>query len=75
MGKLPRVTGQQAIVAFGKIGYVVDRVRGSHHILKHPQRKHALTVPVHGSQPLKRGLLRSLIRTADLTVEQFIDLL
>ena len=34
MSKLPSVTGWEAIRAFEKAGFVVDRIRGSHHILK-----------------------------------------
>jgi len=75
MGKLPSLTGKQVIAAFGKIGYETHRIRGSHHILKHPQRTYLLTVPVHGTTSVARGMLRSLIRTAGLDVDEFCDLL
>lgn len=75
MGKLPTVTGAEAIAAFRKVGYDVDRVAGSHHVLKHPEREYVLTIPVHGKKAVARGTLRSQIRTAELTVEQFCDLL
>ena len=34
----------------------------------------ATDLPVHGKKPVKPGTLRSLIRKADLTVEQFVAL-
>ena len=72
--KLPVVSGREAIKAFGKIGYEVDRQRGSHVILRHPDPPHRrLTVPDH--REVAKGTLRSLIREAGLTVEEFVALL
>lgn len=73
MPKLPAVTGAEAIKAFEHAGFTVVRTSGSHHILGkegHPLR---LSIPVHGNTALKRGLLRSQIRCAGLTVAQFIQ--
>ncbi len=75
MSELPPVTGRQAIAAFRKAGFEVVRIRGSHHVLKKAGHRYLLTVPVHGSNPLKPGTLRRLIRDAGLTVEQFAQLL
>jgi predicted RNA binding protein YcfA (HicA-like mRNA interferase family) len=74
MPKLPTITGRQAIAAFSKHGFVEDRVCGSHHILKKDGHEFLLSVPVHGSENLKTGTLRGLIRASGLTVEQFCDL-
>ncbi len=75
MPRLPVVSGDEAIRAFQRAGYAFDRQRGSHVVLWHPQRKHGLAVPVHGSRPLPPGTLRALVRQADLTVEEFVRLL
>jgi predicted RNA binding protein YcfA (HicA-like mRNA interferase family) len=75
MPKLPQVTGQEACRAFGAHGFELDRIRGSHHVLKKAGFPNALTVPVHGSKTLKRGTLRNLIRDASLTVDQFVNAL
>ena len=74
MSRLPVVSGREAVKAFEKIGYAVDRQRGSHIQLRqsaHPHRR--LTVPDH--KELAKGLLLSLIRDAGLTVEEFSALL
>jgi predicted RNA binding protein YcfA (HicA-like mRNA interferase family) len=75
MSKLPVVSGQQAVQVFTKIGYVVVRQRGSHLRLRDDDNPAhlALTVPNH--KVLKVGLLRALIRDADLTTDEFIRLL
>ena len=74
MSKLPVVSGADAIRAFSRIGYEVDRQRGSYVILRNvapPFRR--LTIPNH--KVLAKGTLRSLIREAGLTPEQFARLL
>ena len=71
MIKLPVVSGKAVIKVFDKIGYQVVRKRGSHFRLHHFQRK-PLTVPDH--KVLGKGLLKKLLRDAELTVENFIKL-
>lgn len=74
MSKLPVVSGADAIRAFSRIGYEVDRQRGSHVILRNaapPFRR--LVVPNH--KVLAKGTLRSLIREAGLTPDEFTRLL
>lgn len=73
--KLPIISGRQAARAFERIGYRVVRRRVSHIRLRDDQNpKHLpLTIPDH--RELKPGLLRQLLRDADVTIEQFLELL
>ncbi len=74
MSKLPVVSCREAVAAFQKIGYEHDHQMGSHVILRRrepPFRR--LTIPNH--KELAKGTLRSLIREAGLTVEEFLALL
>ena len=74
MSKLPSVSASKAIKCFEKIGYQVIRQKGSHvrlHHLSDHQRK-PLTVPNH--KVLGKGLLRKLLRDAELTVDEFVAL-
>ena len=68
MSRLPRVSGDEAIKAFGRLGYRSVRQSGSHVRMKCEGRQ-PLTVPRH--KELKQGTLRSLIKDAGLTVEEF----
>ena len=72
MAHLPVISGDDFVKVMNKIGYVWDHTEGSHMILLHPSR-HRLSVPRH--KELGRGLLRSLIRDAGLSREEFIRLL
>jgi predicted RNA binding protein YcfA (HicA-like mRNA interferase family) len=75
-GGLPVVNGRQVIRALMRAGFVVDRIAGSHHVLMHPRDpRRTVTVPLHAGHDLKRGTLRSIIRQAGFTVEEFVDLL
>lgn len=75
MPELPSVTGRQCIRAFEKIGFELDRVRGSHHILVKPGHPYVLTIPVHRKRAIAKGTLRELIRAAGISVADFIELL
>ncbi len=73
MSKLPVVSGKDAVKIFQKMGYQFDHQTGSHVILRQtfpPFRR--LTIPNH--KEIAKGTLRSLIREAGLTVDQFVDL-
>jgi predicted RNA binding protein YcfA (HicA-like mRNA interferase family) len=75
MPRLPSITGQDAIDAFSKLGFEVARIEGSHHILKKPGVRYNLSVPVHGQKNIKPGTLRTLIRLAGVTVDDFCKVL
>jgi predicted RNA binding protein YcfA (HicA-like mRNA interferase family) len=71
---LPQVSGREVVKALGRIGYEVDRQRGSHIVLRNsepPYRR--LTVPDHDE--VAKGTLRSIIQQAGLGVEEFKALL
>lgn len=46
-------------------GWEVDRVRGSHHVLKHQSRPGHITVP-HPKKDLGIGLVRAIRKAAGL---------
>ena len=75
MPKMPVVTAQKAIRAFKKAGFEEDHQTGSHCILKKPGHRHHLSVPFHKGKTLPKGTIHGLIKSADLSVDQFIELL
>ena len=75
MSSVPRVTGQAAVRAFEKAGFVHVRTKGSHFILKKGGHPYLLSVPVHAGRTVGVGLLKKLIADAGLTVDEFIQLL
>jgi predicted RNA binding protein YcfA (HicA-like mRNA interferase family) len=69
MPKLPVVSGEQCRKALERWGYIKHHQTGSHMIMVKPSCR-PITVPRHDT--IDRGLLRGIIRSAELSVEQFI---
>jgi predicted RNA binding protein YcfA (HicA-like mRNA interferase family) len=74
MTRLPSLTGEQIIKALGKGGFEVFRQKGSHIYLKHPDGR-ATVVPLHRGESVGRGLLKKIMRDADLERDDFLKLL
>jgi predicted RNA binding protein YcfA (HicA-like mRNA interferase family) len=73
MGKdLKPWSGAEAVRKLQKIGWSAVRQKGSHVMLTKSGYPWTLSVPQH--KELGPGLLRKLLRQADLTVEEFNDL-
>jgi predicted RNA binding protein YcfA (HicA-like mRNA interferase family) len=70
MPRLPIVSGREAVRAFQSLGWEVARQSGSHIILVKEGHPATLSVPDHDE--VAKGTLRGLIRSAGLTVEEFI---
>ncbi len=69
MGRLSNISEKKAVKIFEKFGYILDHQTGSHMILWHESMP-TLSVPNH--KELAPGLLRSLIRQAGITVDEFL---
>jgi predicted RNA binding protein YcfA (HicA-like mRNA interferase family) len=73
MSRLPVISGAVCIKVLAKMGFVIDRQRGSHVILVLEDPRMTVCVPDH--QELDRGTLRAIIRQVGLSVDEFVDLL
>jgi predicted RNA binding protein YcfA (HicA-like mRNA interferase family) len=61
------VSGKELAKILERHGWSLLRVLGSHHIYGRAGSDVRLSVPVHGNQALKMGLLRRLMKMANLT--------
>jgi predicted RNA binding protein YcfA (HicA-like mRNA interferase family) len=75
MPKLPIVSGTEAVRALQRLGFYVDRQRGSHAVLKKgtPQGERGCVIPMHREVAL--GTLRSALKLAGVSPEEFKDAL
>ena len=69
MVRLPIVSGEDAVHAFKRAGWQLSQREGSHIILTKTGMVATLSIPDH--EEIKRGTLRSLIRKAGLSIEEF----
>jgi len=67
MTKLPRISGDEAIKVFQKMGFKVVRQKGSHVVLR--RNDSGCVIPLH--KKLAIGTLKSAIRQAGITSEEF----
>ena len=74
MPPLPILPARELIAALQKVGFETIRQKGSHVRLKHPDGR-VVTVPVHSGQDIGRGLLRKILRDAELSRDEFLNLL
>ncbi len=73
MPKIPPVPPEKMIKILKAVGFVEVRQKGSHVILK--KGKKLMVVPVHKGKPLKRGLVRLIIKEVGISREEFFKLL
>ncbi|MGA2306741.1 MAG: type II toxin-antitoxin system HicA family toxin [Acidimicrobiales bacterium] len=69
---LPIVSGAEVIRVLAKVGFEQSSQRGSHVKLRHTNGRVAI-VPLH--RELARGTLRSILRQAGISAEEFAALI
>lgn len=75
MFDLPALNARKVIRALKRAGFVEDRQKGSHLILIQPHTKSRTVIPIHGSRTIKKPLLRAILREANLSIKEFMELL
>ncbi|MFI5349538.1 MAG: type II toxin-antitoxin system HicA family toxin [Elusimicrobiota bacterium] len=75
MGRLPALSGKDAVRALAKIGFHAVRQSGSHIVLQKPIPGSSVTVVVPNHPELAKGTLRAIIRKSGLNVDEFVALL
>jgi predicted RNA binding protein YcfA (HicA-like mRNA interferase family) len=67
---LPALSGKEVVRAFENLGWEFSRQSGSHMVLTKDGEIASLSVPNH--KEIAKGTLRSLIRAANLTIDEFV---
>jgi predicted RNA binding protein YcfA (HicA-like mRNA interferase family) len=70
MPSLPALSGKEVVRVFESFGWRIARQRGSHIIMIKEGEITTLSIPNHSE--VAKGTLRSLIRSANLTVDEFV---
>jgi predicted RNA binding protein YcfA (HicA-like mRNA interferase family) len=66
------LSGKELAKLVEKHGWVLLRIAGSHHIYGKEGSRVRLSIPIHGNKPLKTGLLKHLLKMAEID-EREID--
>ena len=75
MDKLPVLSGDKIIKALKKTGFYFVKQKGSHVKLKKKLNGKELMVTVPRHKEVKRGVLLNILRQAEMTREEFMELL
>ncbi len=74
MSKLPSLTPQRIIRVLEKRGFVLDRIKGSHHVYYHPEMRRRVVVPLH-KRDLPKGTLLEILKQAGISKKELRELL
>jgi predicted RNA binding protein YcfA (HicA-like mRNA interferase family) len=55
-------SGKELVKIFRENGWLLDRIKGSHHIMVNPLTGETVPIPVHVNRSLKKGLERALLK-------------
>jgi predicted RNA binding protein YcfA (HicA-like mRNA interferase family) len=70
----PSLTGKELIAALKREEFIIERQRGSHVFMRHPDGR-ATVIPVHSGETIGPGLLSKILRDAEMTRDDLIKLL
>lgn len=74
MARLPVVSGRELVRALERLGYVLDRQKGSHMVLRRESPPHRrLVIPDH--KEVAKGTLRAILRQAAIGTDDLLRLL
>jgi predicted RNA binding protein YcfA (HicA-like mRNA interferase family) len=74
MTSFPSLTGKELLLALKKAGFLLVRVKGSHHFVQHADGR-STVVPVHAGETIGTGLISKILRDCELSREQLQKLL
>ncbi|CCQ89541.1 YcfA family protein [Nitrospina gracilis 3/211] len=69
---LPRFSGADVVKKLERAGWKVERQKGSHVMMVKPDYEYTLSIPQH--KEIGIGLLKKLLRQANITSEEFRNL-
>jgi predicted RNA binding protein YcfA (HicA-like mRNA interferase family) len=74
--RLPVLKPREVLAALLRAGFVVHHQTGSHAQLRHAAKPHLrVTVPRHARFDLPQPVLKSILRQAEMSLEEFFEFL
>ncbi len=68
--KLPVLSSRKVCRFLEKEGFEFVRQKGSHKFYRHPDGR-TTVVPMHSNKPIKRGLLKGILKEIKMSREEF----
>lgn len=67
---MKQISGKEFAQILERKAWQLKGIRGSHHVYTKVGRIERISVPVHGNKPLKVGLLKHLMKLADIQEDE-----
>ena len=72
--KLKPISAEKLVKILEKKGFIRQRQKGSHVFLQHPDGRTTI-IPIHKGEKIGRGLLKKILKDADLSREEYLKLI
>ena len=63
---MKNISGKEFTKLLERKGWILKRVKGSHHVYMKNDNPARISVPIHANDPLKQGLLRHLLKISEI---------
>ena len=67
---MKQTSGKDFAKLLSQKGWELKRIHGSHHVYTKADRKERISLHIHGNKPLKIGLMRHLMKIADISEKE-----
>ncbi|HHT9155810.1 MAG TPA: type II toxin-antitoxin system HicA family toxin [Candidatus Tripitaka sp. YC43] len=64
------ISGKHLCRILEKKGWQLKNIHGSHHVYMKQGRKERISVPVHGNKDLKIGMLKAIMKVAEIKEDE-----
>ena len=64
------ISGKELCGILEQNGWRLKNIHGSHHVYMKPGKPERISIPVHGNKDLKTGLLRSILKIAEISEDE-----
>lgn len=64
------ISGKHLCKILEKKGWELKKIHGSHHVYMKSGRKERISVPVHGNKDLKIGMLKAIMKIAEIQEDE-----
>ncbi len=75
MSKVPSINYEKVVKALQRSGFIVVRQKGSHIRMQKRIAEETIKITIPAHKPIKRSTLSYIIKSAGLSVEDFLTLL
>ena len=63
------ISGKELCKILRQNGWELKTIKGSHHVYMKEERKERISIPVHSNKSIKKGLLKAILKLADIKIK------